>query len=149
MNDSKVSNEADGVWTYYLVYIVFFVIEGSIVDSALYVANSWLRVPAFGPWLAWILFVLGGIAFGMNQARTTHVDQEFPDPFLKWSCMLQSRAGIVAVPINSIVFGTIGACAALKQVDYPRKNLLYVTSGVVFATFWVPVFLYILPPSWR
>ena len=134
-----------GIWVFYALFVGLHFFEGAIVGAILHLA-SWLHAGAAGPWAAWVAFVAGGIILGNYELHSINTDQKLKDPLLRFCVWLQRRFGPVGFLINAVVIGgSPGAAIALKKVDHPQKSQLTLLAAILFASVWVPLFVYV----WR
>ena len=134
-----------GVLVFYAVFLLLLVAEGAIVAAVL-AGTRWMGVAALGPWASWLLFIAGGIVLGMFELRSITTDQKMKDPILRACCWLQRRFGAMGFVINAAVIGgSPGAAVALKQTGIERQTELTVFAAVLFASVWVPLFVFL----WR
>ncbi len=134
-----------GVWVFYAMFVVLLVGEGAIVAAVLAGAR-WIDEPSMGPWAAWILFTAGGSVLGMFELRSIRTDQKMRDPILRACCWLQRRFGPLGFVVNATVIGgSPGAAVALKQSGHENKTELTLLAAVLFASVWVPLFVFL----WR
>jgi hypothetical protein len=134
-----------GVWVFYVVFVLLLVAEGAIV-AAILAAARWLGLSSLGPWAAWLLFIAGGSLLGLFELRSITTAQKMRDPILMACCWLQRRLGPVGYIINATVIGgSPGTAVALKQTGSYRATALTILAAVLFASVWVPLFVYL----WR
>lgn len=143
----KASNNWLSTLLFYIVFLGFFVAEGFIVVAILAIARDWFNIPRFGAWLAWFLFVLGGMILAVVELRVTHKDQKVRDPILKASCWLQNWDNFffftIGFLIATLLFGPMASAVALKKSNHSYQITLCFISAILFATVWVPIFVLI------
>lgn len=133
------------MWLFYVLFVVMLVAEGLIVGALLNVA-SWTGDSDAGPYLAWAVFVIGGIVFGEVELRAIRPQQRLRDPLLRACCWCQSHWGILGYLVNSLIIGASpGAAVALRKLDHPRRRSLTWLAAGLFATLWVPIYVLIWP----
>lgn len=143
--DASTRRGQAGVWVFYAVFLILLVAEGAIVAAVLAGAR-WLNQPSLGPWAAWVLFILGGSLLGLFELRSITTDQKMRDPILRACCWLQRRLGLLGFVANAAVIGgSPGAAVALKQTGHQHKTTLTLVAAVLFASVWVPLFVFL----WR
>jgi hypothetical protein len=134
-----------GVWVFYLVFVTMLAAEGGVVAAVLAAARS-MRHPGVGPWAAWALFIAGGTVLGLVELRAIRPRQRMRDPVLRACCWLQRRLGTFGYLVNALVIGGApGSAVALVQTEHPHRRRLTYLAAVLFASVWVPLFVWV----WR
>lgn len=140
--DDQRAESNVGAWVFYVVVVVMIVAEGLIVRTILSIA-TWLGQAKAGPMLAWLAFVVGGGILGFIELALVRTGQRLRDPVLRACCYLQRKLGLVGFVINAtLIGGAPGSAVALRHVDHPRKRTLTAIAAVLFATVWVPFFVW-------
>jgi hypothetical protein len=144
--DATVTTESNlGVWIFYVVFVGLLLGEGLIVGAVLAVARA-AHHPALGPWAAWVLFIGGGFFLGWIELRTVRPAQKMRDPILRACCWLQRRHGVLGYLVNAVAIGGApGSAVALVQTEHPRRRSLTLLAAILFASVWVPLFVFV----WR
>jgi hypothetical protein len=141
----EVDTERVGVALFYVVFLALSVGEGAfahVVDELARRAGA----GSAGPYIAWVAFVLGGASLGMYELWSVTSDRQLRDPILGACCYLQRRLGGLGFLINAIVLGGApGTAVALKKAGAPRQRSGTVVAAALFATVWVPLYLWL----WR
>lgn len=143
-NDMASRNHLAGVIMFYVVFIVLLVFEGLLVGFILKIADK-LHIHAWGPWIAWVLFIAGASLLAMIELRTTEAGHRMRDPILRFCCWLQRKYGGVGYLVNTIVFAPVATAVALKQTDHPAKEKLSFLSAFLWST----IFVLVLTLIWR
>jgi hypothetical protein len=140
--NSNVKTDNSGVWVFYLVFFGFLVGEGFLVGFIVKViADRWIGVQWLGPYLAWVLFILGGVLLALFELSKTTEGERIRDPILRLACLLQRKARVLGFIVNSIVLGPLAAAVALKNIGHSYQRTLIFVSAILFASFWVPLFV--------
>lgn len=133
-----------GVWTFYAVFVFFAITEGLIVGAILAVSRL-LGVSHLGPWLAYVLFILGGFVVGALELKAIDTERELKDPILRACCWLYRRFGAFGLICDAIISGALGTGVALAYAGHRRPYVQLALTSIIFASFWVPIYLFI----WR
>lgn len=132
----------------YVTVVIAICTQGALVAAIEnYVAPYWLGMPDAGPWIAWLLFVIGGYALGLIALRTVHQGEPLSDPLHRVCSWMQRRLGLAGFALNSLVMGSMGACIGLKHQGCGHLRLQGFVAALLFATLWIP--LYLLVPFIR
>lgn len=123
----------EGIWVFYLVFVILLFVEGSIVHT-------------LGLWIGGAVFLFGGAALGLFELRSTKTNQRLRDPILRIGCRLQTNWGAAGYVLNAVITGgSPGVAVALKKLDHPRRVPLTLLAAVLFAVVWAPVWYFL----WR
>lgn len=138
MNSGR--RERIGVAMFYVMFFALLAAEGAIVGGVEKVSAT-AGASAAGPWIAWLLFVIGGAALGAYELHVVTSPRRLRDPILRLCCHLQSRYGLRGFVVNAAVLGGApGTAIALRKVNATRPGLRMVIAAVIFASVWVPIY---------
>jgi len=134
-----------GEWTYYAVWLLLLIGEGSVVGFLTKVVAKWLGLHhPYGACLAWVIFVVGGVGLGYIFSRKVEVGQDLHGPILRSSAWLMYRKrqwGWLGFVLVATLWGApTGVCMILKRDGQARRLWLTTFAAVLFASLWVPVF---------
>lgn len=130
-----------GVAFFYVVFFGFIILEDAVVRAILFFSRKTLHAQWIGPYLAGIVFAIGGVALALIQLHFTSANQSVRDPILKFSCWLFRKFGYAGFIVNSLLLGPPSALFALKRENYEYKLSHSFISAMIFALVWVPLFL--------
>jgi len=126
----------------YAIAGVLFVTQAALVAFIVKViARDWLQVPNFGPWLAWLLFIIGGFAIGVVELHVVHEGEVLTDPLAQFCCWSLRRLHTIGFIINSLMLGSMGASIALKREGYSHREVRSFIAAVLYASVWIPLYL--------
>jgi hypothetical protein len=134
-----------GVLGFYVVAVASAIGEGIVVRSIL-TLSDWAGVHEVGPWLAWTAFAMGGTALGLLELQLIAVEEGMRNPILRACCWSHERLGSVGFVLNATVLGGApGTAVALKRGGSDHQVALTVLAAALFATAWVPLYIWIWP----
>lgn len=127
------STDADkkGVWGFYLMALIFFFCEGTIIH---------FLTPIIGFWGVLAAFIVGGFLLGLWELRVIEVGEEFRDPLMRFGLWLWRENPPLGFLVHSTLTGaSMGVGMVLKQMDHPQRLQYTFAAAVAFAFVWVPV----------
>ena len=125
--------------TPYAITVLLFFTQGGIVVAIEKFCTA-LHHPTIGPWIAWILFVIGGFAIGLLHLRMVKEHEQLHDPMHIACAWLLRRLRVFGFVIATLMLGSMGASIALKHEGYPRQRLYSFAAALLYATVWIPTY---------
>ncbi|HSW92186.1 MAG TPA: hypothetical protein VLG09_06080 [Candidatus Saccharimonadales bacterium] len=123
----------------YLIIIVLFFAQGGVVIAIERLCDA-LHFPQLGPWVSWLVFVIGGYALGLLHLRLVKEGEPLHDPLHVACAWLLRRLHVVGFVLATLMFGSMGASIALKREGYSRRLLYSFISAVIYASVWIPLY---------
>lgn len=126
--------------TPYVVATTLFFTQGALVIMIEHLCKDFHH-PDYGPWTAWLLFVVGGYAIGLLHLHIVKEHEPLRDPLHATCAWLLRRLHVVGFVIATLMLGSMGASIALKHEGYLRRPLYSFVAALLYASAWIPLYI--------